>query len=308
MKKKITEMALYAALFVALMVVSVLLTEGVLRLILLAVLYFVETEILVSMVRLVLHEPEPVKRTQEEMIRAENQWYHERQDPALMPRMRPVGYVLWGVTFLLVLTGFITVGPYWLHSVACVLCFAACVILCAVFPAYFSFNYMEGEKDVGYTFRIVNVLVPMFLSLAAGTFRALTQFCFVDWMALLEGMLLLTAACGVVLRLAVPEFRRVTSSWVGAVLFVLIFSLGLAAPVNHLLEPPPVTIMVTVEEYNPGAGKNPPDYTLRLDNGEAINMPANDGFSQRRFWIGQRVKVEYHEGGLGIDYYCYPEE
>ena len=36
-------------------------------------------------------------------------------------------------------------------------------------------------------------------------------------------------------------------------------------------------------------------------------MMANDGFSKREFWVGQRIELEYYEGGLGIGYYTYAD-
>lgn len=306
--KKLTEYTIYAVLFAALMAAGAWLTDGVLRIILLAVLYFVEMEVLTSIVRLVVNEPEPRKMSREEEVREEDKWYLERQDPAWFPKLRPVGIVLTVVAFLLVLTGITGIGSYTLHSVACLIISTLCMVLCAAFPAYFSMSHMEGEKGRLCSFPIVNLLIAWFLSLGGGTIRVLTECNFPDWMAVLEADILAAAIVGGLMRLALPELRRHVGNWVCALIFLLMFGLGIAAPLNQLIAPPPVTIMVTVEEYNPGVGKNPPDYTLRLDNGEAINMPANDGFSQRRFWIGQRVKVEYHEGGLGIPYYCYPEE
>lgn len=308
LKKKWMELLLLAALIGGVMAAAAWFTEGFLRFALLVVPYFALTEILADMVRLALGEPEPKKRTQEEQVRAENQWYEERQDPAWVPRLRPVGYVLWGVSFLLTITGIVPVGPYELHAIACLICFGVCVILCAVFPAYFSFAYIEGEKGGGYTFHIVNLMIPIIMSLAAGSLRVLTEFTVVSWMAVLKAVLVTAAVCGAVLRMAVPELRRITSNWVGLTFFVLFFGLGLAAPLNHLLaSAPPEIVTATVTEYHPGGHRNPPDYSVLLENGQEINMTANDGMSRCNFRIGQEIELEYHHGALGIDYYAYTD-
>ena len=260
MNKKLTEMILYAVGIALLMVAGVVFTMGGLRMILVALLYFAEMEILLSIVRLVLHEPEPVKLPEEEAVRAENEWYVSRQDPAVMARMRPVGIVLCGVTFVLMIFGIIGVMPYEIHAAACLICFSSCVILCAVFPAYFSFSHLEGEKGRKCTFPIVNLLLPTFFSMAAGALRALTEVCFESWVTLLEGVLLTAAIVGIVMRLAVPELRRNTGNWIGMMILVLIFSIGLAMPLNHLTSPPPRIVAATVLQYNPGGYRNPADY------------------------------------------------
>lgn len=308
MKKKLTELILCAAVLGGIMAAVGWFTQGVLRIILLAVLYFTEAEVLVSIVRLVLKEPETPKKPREEAIRFENEWFAKRQDPALVARLRPVGYILWGFSFLLIICSIINVGPYWLHGLACLGCFAACVILCALWPACFSIVYIEGEKNGGYTFPIVNLLVPLFISLGAGTIRALMAFCFTDWMAVLNGILMTAASVGLILRLAVPELRRCTGNWAGVMFFVVFFGLGITMPLNHFLAPqPPQTVTAMVTAYNPGGHRNPADYTLLLPDGQEINMIANDGFSERKHIYGDRIELEYHQGGLGIDYYSYAD-
>ena len=306
--KKLTEYTIYAVLIAALMAVGGWFVDGWLRIILLAVLYFVEMEVLISIVRLVLREPEPVKMSKEEAARAEDQWYLQRQDPAWFPWLRPVGIVLTIVAFALVVTGFIDIGSYALHSVGCLVLSTVCVILCGAFPAYFSMSHLEEEKGRICTFPIVNLMIPWFLSLGAGAIRALTECSFSDWMAVLEWNVLAAAVVGGLMRLALPELRRHGDNWAGAIFFLLIFGLGIAAPLNHLLDGPPRLETATVVSYNPGGHRNPPDYTIRLENGEQINMSARHTDGEGRFCNGEKIQLEYHEGGLGIPYYCYPEE
>ena len=304
MKKKLFGLILCAVALAALMVAAALLTDGILWIILLGILYFALIDALATVIRQLLGEPEPQKRPKEEMIQMENQWYAQRQDPAVMARLRPVGYILAGISFLLIIFGIAGILSYTLHSILCLASTAACVILAAAFPAYFSFNYAEGVKESPYTFHIVNVLIPFFLSLAAGALRALTELNFTDWIAAAEGVMVTAALLAAVLRLTVPELRRTTSTWIGVMFFVVIFGLGVTAPVNYLLSPPPQIETATVTEYHPGGYRSPADYALRLEAGEEIRMIANDG---RSYEIGEQIQVERYPGGLGIEYYCYPD-
>ena len=68
------------------------------RLILLAALYFVEMEILAYIQRIVLNEPEKAKMTKEEQIKAEDHWYFERQEYGKMYDMRRVGVAFHVIT------------------------------------------------------------------------------------------------------------------------------------------------------------------------------------------------------------------
>ncbi|MBQ8621289.1 MAG: hypothetical protein IJ422_03145 [Oscillospiraceae bacterium] len=302
-------MLFFAVLFGLLMLVAAWLTDGILRLVLLGILYFAEAELLTMLVRAKRKEPDRSKMTKEERIKAEDQWYIQRQDPAVMARMRPVGVVLHIVTVGVSLMNMIGVRPYTLWSLLGLACFAVCVLLCTLFPAYFSFSYMEKEKNRKMTFPIVNLLIPFMLSIGINTIRAFDQFCFTGGFQVLEGLLVTAAIVGLVLRLAVTEFRRHIGNWLGAMFFLLIFGFGIAAPLNHVLDfTPPETIEATVVEYHPGSGKNGPRYTFLLENREEVNLSANVGFSSRGYQVGEQTELEYHGGGFGLPYYCYPDQ
>lgn len=308
MKKKITDLLLCAILVAGLMAACLWFTEGLLRVVLLAVLYFLETEILTSIVRLVLGEPEPQKLSKEEMIRAENQWYLDRQNALIAGRLMPWKILLIVVSVILLFWGMIGNGSYEIYSAICLVFAAVCAALAVLFPSYFSLIYSDSdrEKNPGLTFPIVNVSMPMILALFGCSYRSLETFIFTSWMSVLEGIVITAVVLGLTVPFF-PELRRSNSNRIGALVMALILSFGFTVPANHLLKKnPPEIVSATVMEYHPGRYRNPPDYDLLLENGQEINLPAKMGFGRLVFEIGEEIQLEFHEGALGVDYYCYP--
>ena len=306
MKKETGEKLLAMLLVLAVMVAVYILIQPGLRLVLLVPLYFALVELLTDLVRRLLGEPKRPKMTYEELLRDEEKWYYSRQNPEKMKKFRPVGWILLGMRIAVSLLNMLMVGDYAFWTGAGILCFLSALILCTVFPAYFSFNHLEGQKNRSTTFPIINLTFPYFLPLGVNSLRSLMTFTFISWMPVLEAVLLVTAVIGAVMRVAIPEFRRHTSNWVGGCILLLIFSFGLVAPVNHIFEPEkPQIVAAVVTEYHPGGYKVSPSYSLRLEDGTVIRMDAKDGFKDRNYRIWQTIPVEYHQGALGIDYYCY---
>lgn len=305
MNKKTTDMLLCALLVAGLMALCGWFAEGFLRVILLTALYFLEAEIVTSILRLVLGEPEPQKLPKEEMIRQENQWYLERQNPAVATRLKPWGIVLIIASVALVIWGMIGTGSYEVYSVICLVFVAVCTVLAVLFSAYFSIVYIEGEKNSGFAFSIVNVSLPLTLVLFGCSYRSITEFVFVSWMSVLKGTVITAAVLGMMLPV-LPELRRSNSNRIGAMVLALVLSFGLTAAGNHLLKAePPEIVTATVVKYNPGGHRNPPDYDVLVEDGEQINISAVNGFDRLNFRIGEEIKLEFHEGAFGIDYYHY---
>lgn len=308
MKKKLMDYLLCAVLVAGLMAACLWFTEGILRIVLLVVLYVLETEILTSIVRLVLGEPEPQKLPKEEMIRAENQWYLDRQNTLTASQLTPWKTLLIVVSVILLFWGMVGNGSYEIYSAICLVFAAVCAALAVLFPGYFSLIYSDSdrEKNPGLTFPIVNVSMPMILALFGCSYRSLETFRFTSWMSVLEGVVLTAAALGLTVPFF-PELRRSNSNRIGALVMALILSFGFLVPANHLLEKnPPEIVSATVTEYHPGRYRNPPDYDLLLEDGQEINLPAKMGFGRLVFEIGEEIQLEFHEGAFGIDYYCYP--
>ena len=306
MTKELREKLLIVLLLGAVAATACILLDGGLRLLLLIPLYIAVMEAMTQLVRMLLKEPERGKMSYEELLRDEEAWYASRQDPQKMKKLRPVGWIVNGLGVAVSFVNMCLIGNDAFWTGVGVLVFASTILLCSVFPAYFSLNHLEGEKHRVSTFPIINLMIPYFLPIGVNGLRFLMIFTFVDWMAVLEAIVMVSMVVGFVMRLAVPEFRRHTSNWVGGMILFLIFSFGLAAPINHIFESQkPRIVAAVVTEWNPGGRRSAPTYTLRLPDGTFIQMDAKDGFADRNYRLWQTIPLEYHEGALGIPYYCY---
>ena len=249
------------------------------------------------------------KLTKEERVQVEEQWYRERQNPELLKKMRIIGWGLAAFSTVVSVVNMLEIGPYGLWSVSALICFGISVILCAVFPAYFSLGHAQWEKGRKYTFPIVNLLFSYYLPIAILAIRTLNEFTYVNWLETAVGVVAVAMVIGVAMGGALPEFRCHRGNWIAAVILLTMFGLGLMGPLNHLLDwHEPQTVQVKVAEYHPGAGKSSPTYELVQADGTSFQLSAYDGFRPREYNIGQMISVEYREGAFGIAYWCYPEE
>lgn len=306
MNKKMKEMVLFALGLALVMAVTLWFTDGVMRLILLAVLYFMEVEILAIIQRTVLNEPEKPKMTKEEKIQAEDQWYFDRQDYGKMYQMRRVGVALHVITAVPVVMAMAQmlgrgINPVW--GLLCAACSAASIVLCALWPAYFSILHSEKEKNRKHHFPIVNLIVPFISPVFAGICYEYSSG-LADWMQLAQIVVIMAGVVGLVLRLLVAECRRNAGQWAVALFFACAVVMCVAMPLNQALEKEePQIVSGVVTDYDRGGRRSPDKYEITLDNGEEVRIPVD-----RRFYDydeGDRIELEYHRGGLGIEYYTY---
>lgn len=307
MNRKQMGLLLCAGILGILMALCVLVMEGILRIILLAVAYVALMEVVMTVLR---NEPEGAEKpmlSKEEKIKAEDQWYFDRQDPAKMYDMRRVGvamHVIAAVPVVMSMTHVLSPAitpPIW--GLLCGACSAASVVLCAIWPAYFSIVHSEKEKNRKHHFPIVNLTLPFVCPLFPGICYEY-DVCLADWVKLAEIILLMGAVLGAVMRLLVAECRRSTGSWAISMFFLCATLIGFVMPLNQALETEePLIVSGVVTDYDRGGRRTPSKYEVQLDSGEEVRMPVN-----RRFYDyeeGDRIELEYHDGGLGIAYYCY---
>ena len=117
-------------------------------------------------------------------------------------------------------------------------------------------------------------------------------------------MLVMVGVVGVVMRLLVAECRRNTGNWAVALFFACAALLGVAMPLNQVLEQEePQIVSGVVTDYDTGGRRSPDKYEVLLDNGEEVRIPADRRFHD--YDEGDKIQLEYHRGGLGIEYYTY---
>lgn len=295
-KKQLTGCALALG---ALMVVCGIFLRGFLRILALGVLYFVELDAVMT----ILYPKQP-RLSKEEKIRAEDQWYFERQDPGKMYDMRRVGTVMNVSGAVLLVFGMIGGGKNPLWGVLGMGCALVCVALCIIQPAYFALIHGEKQKGREHHFPIVNLIFPYVFPLFGCALQFQYDRAIADWMRTAELMLLIGAVIGAALRLLAAECRRNTLHWIGGLFLACVCSFGFVMPLNGLLEKEePVTVSGVVTDYNRGGRHSPSSYEVRLENGETVDIPINRYF----FDEGDAVELAYHIGGLGIEYYTYAD-
>ena len=282
-----------------LMIVCGIFLPGVLRIIALAVLYFVLLEVVMT----ILHPKQP-KLSKEEKIKAEDQWYFDRQDPGKLYDLRRVGTVMHVVAIVLsVMAIFRGPGnPLW--GMLCMGCHLITVALCIIHPAYFALCHGEKERNRAHHFPIVNLIIPYVLPLFASAMSYELVIAVVDWLRAAEIALLVGAVIGMVLRFLAPECRRNTGNWVMALFMTCICAFGFVMPLNQMLEKEESMVMSgVVMDYDGGGRHSSAKYEVLLDSGEQVDIPVNRHFYDE----GDQVELEHHTGGLGIEYYTYAD-
>ena len=308
MKKELKDNILCLVPVAALMAVVWFLLDGWLRPIIMGCLYLALLELLYDTVRVLYGEPKRRKRPEGEVIREEEEWYRSRQDPVLMEKFYPVGWALTGISAVVGFITMLNVGGYRFFSVVGILCSVAAVALCSIYPAYFSLCHSEGEKNRKVHFPIINVLAPFAVPLFANAICSLWIFSYADWMKVLEVELVALAVLGVATTCLLPEFRRHRTEWTAMMVVAALLVFGVIAPLNTVLEmKPPQVQRAVVTEYHDEGSKAPPYYVMELADGTTIDLRDKGGFRRRDYAIGQTVEVEFHQGGLGMAYYCYHE-
>lgn len=282
-----------------LMIVCGILLTGVLRILALAVLYFALLEVVMT----ILYPKQP-KLSKEERIKAEDQWYFERQEYNKMYDMRRVGVAMMVIGFALAfIAGFRTHdNPLW--GVLGMVCSLVSVALCIIYPAYFALAEDEKGKNRECHFPIVNLAVPFFAPMLFSALDFQYDVTVADWMRVVEVMLIIGAVMGVVLRFFTVECRRNTGNWVLAMVLFCAFSFGFVLSMNQMLEKEePVVVSGVVTDYDRGGRRSPDTYEVLLDSGETVDIPVNRHFYDE----GDAVELEFHTGGLGIEYYTYAD-
>lgn len=295
-KKELMGCALVLGL---LMIVCGIFLSGVLRILLLAVLYFALLEVVMTILF-----PKPPKLSKEERIKAEDQWYFERQEYGKMYDMRRVGVAMTVVGVALAfLAAFRTHdNPLW--GVLGMVFSLASVALCIIHPAYFALVEDEKGKNRECHFPIVNLAVPFFAPMLFSIVGFQFHVVVADWVRVAEVMLIIGAVMGVVLRLFTVECRRNTGNWVLVLFLFCACSFGFVLSLNQMLEKEePVVVSGVVTDYDRGGRHSSDTYEVLLDSGETVDIPVN----RRSYDDGDQVELEYHSGGLGIEYYTYAD-
>lgn len=297
-RKQLTLCALGLGL---LMIACGILLTGVPRMLILAVLYVVEME---ALMMLLFPKPDGPKLSKEEKIKAEDQWYFERQDPGKLYGMRRVGRVMNVVAIVLMVVAMLFGARNPLLGMLCMGCCLICVGLCIFCPAYFALCHDEKAKNRDHHFPVVNLMIPYAIPLFCCASSYQHVMVIDDWIRVVEAMLLVGAVIGTVLRFLAAECRRNPLNWVVALVLACVCAIGFVLPLNELLEKEePVVISGIVTDFQKGTRSSPSRYEVELDNGETVDMPMN-----RRFYDdGVRIELEYHTGGLGIEYYTYAD-
>ena len=219
---------------------------------------------------------------------------------------------------LLIVTGlidlvYLIVGTQnkWLTAAA-MICFVIYLLLPICFPVYFSIVPPERSRD----YRQRELRYPLGAGLMLHgivlSMKTISDFWFLSWLKLL----LLTVMCaflttGVMILLA-KEFRVKDQIRLGFLVIMLMISYGIVGQLNYLLDfTPPRTELTEITEvdfFSGGSGKYSAldeftryTCTVELEDGSEATFTV-PSYQTDGMWLGNKVAVEYHEGGLGLDY------
>ena len=239
-------------------------------------------------------------------------WVKDNSDAVKRMHAHTAGKALLIVTGLIDLV-YLVVGTQnkWLTAAA-MICFVIYLLLPICFPVYFSIVPPERSHDhrrraLRYPLGAGLMLHGIVLSI-----KTISDFWFLSWLKLL----LLTVMCaflttGVMILLA-KEFRVKDQLRLGFLVIMLMISYGIVGQLNYLLDfTPPRTELTEITEvdfFSGWRGKHSAldeftryTCTVELEDGsEAIfTVPS---YQTDGMWGGNNIAVEYHEGGLGLDY------
>ena len=190
------------------------------------------------------------------------------------------------------------------------ICLLVFLLLPIFAPAYFT---LKPRRYGAHTFPTVrySLGVPFFLHMYVLLARTASDFNFLTWGVFGAGILTALIITGAMLLLA-KEFR--VRDWLPAAFLVvmLLCGIGVVGQLNYLLDAAPgraeLAEIVDVD-FSAGTSGRYSIYqeftryecTVELANGLELSFKVpfrqTDGM-----WLGNKVAVEYHEGGLGLEY------
>lgn len=244
------------------------------------------------------------KAAKEDKIRI---WLKEEQNPEQMKKLKPLH---WGLNGLTMVTAFFFLfapsGFYKLLSVLSMVCFALCILLDILWPAYFSL--IEDTRDAKRKNRKPRhcLLLPLMLSSMGPTLRTVMDFTFLDigeWGELGIWLCGFIAVVCLILGLFAREFRESKGNLALLAVLLAMFCVGFVGQTNYLLDTGEKTVTQnTVLDTRVSSGRTTTYYcTVELPDGTELDVAVSREL-YRSLKAGDKVTLVTCPGGLGISY------
>lgn len=239
-----------------------------------------------------------------EKDRAFAAWRMEGQKPELYRKLKIVRTALKVFSAVVALCCLFIAQPYWLWSLLTVLCFLLTIALQIAFPAYFSLIQTEQESLTKTGTKCIGLLDALLFSGAGALLRTTLDFNYVSYMQLGIALLLFVCILMTLLLVRCKELRMRVGSVALVFLALLLFSGGILAQLNYLLdfeEPRLETVTVTCKEENKTKGPVEHLCTIVTGEGERLTLRV-DAKTYSALSPGDAASFAVYRGGLGIGY------
>lgn len=234
-----------------------------------------------------------------------DQWVKERWNKYRFLVLSQAIWILHGITIIAdIVYLFWGRQNVWL-SLLCLLCFAAYLVLCAVFPVYYSVLPMKRDPDEPQ----IGVGLPLLLHLIMLSMFTARDFVMIG-ACVFAAMLIMTLLISTVMFCFVPEVRIRGRGWILA-LILLAGSYGIVGQLNYVTDfskPSAYMTEITDVEMVRHYGRRTTTtefmryrFEVQLKDGSVGAFMAT-AYQGDVMYVGKDVIVYYCKGGLGVEY------
>lgn len=197
-----------------------------------------------------------------------------------------------------------TILPIRFPALPSLLSFAAAVALCTLWPGRFAIGAMKNEDrstEAKYRFDMELALIAPLMAMVLDALRVT----YPDLLPLILWGVVVGLAIGTLLTWASREHRSILSGAVGLTFGLMVFSGGIIAQVNQLLDFSPTTayaLMVDKTEIDTGGrGRASYDCFVTMPDGKEVEFDI-PRVRYEELKPGDPITVIAHEGSLGFEY------
>ena len=228
-----------------------------------------------------------------------------QQDPACYRRLYIASIVLLVLGAVSSL-GFLFISrPYELWAGLCLLCYTAVVTLALVFPDYFSLIRSNSESMRETGAKSIGMIGPMVASGIGLVLRSLLDFNFIPFWSIYLAGLIFSVLLTVLFFWRFQEIRRRFVTLLSAWFLLLVFSLGVPAQLNALLDfqDPRIVPVEVVDKHISHSSRGPDLYvlTVRLSDGPDQDLNTRRGIYNDTE-IGDEGSMAVFSGAIHMPY------
>ncbi len=277
---------------------GILLLDGGWRLVL-GILLLVLTVFLIVRFAEIVKEFTP---SREEENQEDAQWFRQQQEGLNLKRLNKIGIILDCSSCVLILGTILFFDRGFLWVMGCICCTLASVSLAVKYPGYFTLMERAFDRQKRCGCPSYSLMFSAFVPIANVALAFSQRYGTRAWGEILFACAVFTIGFSAVFIYVLPELRRKRER-IGAVILAALISLGSIVSLNYLLDFHPTQVqMAIVEKTTKGSQRSSPTVFVVFPDGTGCGIPI--GYEQyHSLQTGDRIAVECHVGGLGIEFY-----